>query len=107
MDITYIPMARGFVYLAVVLDWFSRRVLSWRVSITMEAAFCVETLEEAMARHGSRMALRFPSPAKSEVCISLEEIKCSFRDLTSILGRSLASNSVVGSRTRGSFSQRL
>jgi putative transposase len=52
MDITYIPMARGFVYLAVVLDWFSRRVLSWRVSITMEAAFCVETLEDAMAHHG-------------------------------------------------------
>jgi putative transposase len=45
MDITYIPMARGFVYLAVVLDWFSRRVLSWRVSI-------VETLEDALARHG-------------------------------------------------------
>ena len=38
MDITYIPMARGFVYLAVVLDWFSRRVLSWRISITMETA---------------------------------------------------------------------
>lgn len=52
MDITYIPMARGFVYLAVVLDWFSRRVLSWRVSITMEAAFCVETLTEALAKHG-------------------------------------------------------
>ena len=52
MDITYITMARGFVYLAVVLDWFSRRVLSWRVSITMEAAFCVETLEDALARHG-------------------------------------------------------
>jgi putative transposase len=52
MDITYIPMARGFVYLAVVLDWSSRRVLSWRVSITMEAAFCVETLEDALARHG-------------------------------------------------------
>jgi len=52
MDITYIPMERGFVYLAVVLDWFSRRVLSWRVSITMEAAFCVETLEDALARHG-------------------------------------------------------
>src|SRR5215203_5409850 len=51
-DITYIPMARGFVYLAVVLDWFSRRVLSWRLSITMEAGFCVETLEEALARHG-------------------------------------------------------
>jgi len=52
MDITYIPMAKGFVYLAVVLDWFSRRVLSWRVSITMEASFCVETLKEALARHG-------------------------------------------------------
>ena len=52
MDITYIPMGRGFVYLAVVLDWFSRRVLSWRVSITMEASFCVETLDEALARHG-------------------------------------------------------
>jgi putative transposase len=52
MDITYIRMARGFVYLAVVLDWFSRRVLSWRVSITMEAAFCVETLEEALSNHG-------------------------------------------------------
>ena len=52
MDITYIPMARGFVYLAVVLDWFSRRVLSWRLSITMEAAFCVAALEDALARHG-------------------------------------------------------
>jgi len=52
MDITYIPMARGHVYLTVVLDWFSRRVLSWRVSITMEAAFCVEALEDALARHG-------------------------------------------------------
>ena len=52
MDITYIPMARGFVYLAAVVDWFSRRVLAWRLSITMEAAFCIEALEEALARHG-------------------------------------------------------
>ena len=52
MDITYIPMARGFVYLAVVLDWFSRRVLSWRISITMEAAFCIETLQDALDRNG-------------------------------------------------------
>ena len=51
-DITYIPMARGFVYLAAVLDWFSRRVLAWRVSITMEADFCVAALEEALAKHG-------------------------------------------------------
>jgi putative transposase len=52
MDITYIPMARGFVYLAAVVDVFSRRVLSHRVSITMEADFCVEALEEALAKHG-------------------------------------------------------
>jgi putative transposase len=52
MDLTYIPMARGFVYLAAVIDWFSRRVLSWRLSITMEAGFCVEAVEEALARHG-------------------------------------------------------
>ena len=51
-DITYIPMAKGFVYLVAVMDWFSRRVLSWRLSITMEADFCVEAVQEAMARHG-------------------------------------------------------
>src|SRR3954453_17076140 len=51
-DITYIPMARGFVYLVAVMDWFSRRVLAWRVSITMDADFCVDALQDAMARHG-------------------------------------------------------
>jgi putative transposase len=52
MDITYIPMARGFVYLAAVVDWFSRRVLAWRLSITMETAFCIEAVEEALAKYG-------------------------------------------------------
>jgi putative transposase len=51
MDITYIPMARGFVYLAAVVDWFSRRVLAWKLSITMEASFCIEALEEALSRN--------------------------------------------------------
>ncbi|PHP19826.1 IS3 family transposase [Sphingobium sp. IP1] len=51
-DISYIPMARGFVYLVAIVDWFSRKVLAWRVSITMEADFCVEALEEALARYG-------------------------------------------------------
>ena len=51
-DITYIPMARGFVYLAAVIDWFSRKVLAWRLSITLEADFCIEAVEEALARHG-------------------------------------------------------
>src|SRR5271167_4905924 len=53
MDITYLPMARGFVYLAAVVDWFSRRVLAWRLSITMEVAFCLEAVEEALAKHGT------------------------------------------------------
>jgi len=51
-DITYIPMAKGFVYLVAVMDWFSRRVLAWRMSITMETTFCVEALQEALDRHG-------------------------------------------------------
>jgi len=53
MDITYIPMACGFIYLAAVVDWFTRRVLAWRVSITLEADFCIEAVEEALARHGA------------------------------------------------------
>ena len=52
MDITYIPMARGFVYLAAVVDWYSRKILSWRVSITMDTAFCLEAVEEALAQQG-------------------------------------------------------
>ena len=51
MDITYIPMARGFVYLAAVVDWFSRKVLAWKLSITMEASFCIEVLDEALSRN--------------------------------------------------------
>lgn len=51
-DVTYIPMARGFVYLVAVIDWFSRRILSWRLSNSLTADFCVEALEEAIARYG-------------------------------------------------------
>ena len=53
MDITYVPMARGFVYLAAVVDWFTRRVLSWKVSITMDAHFCLEAVEEAIQCYGT------------------------------------------------------
>jgi putative transposase len=52
MDITYIPMARGYVYLAAVVDWYSRRVLAWRVSISMDVAFCLEVVEDAIGRYG-------------------------------------------------------
>jgi putative transposase len=75
MDLTYIPMARGFVYLVAVVDWSSRRVLSWRLSITLEAAFCVEALEEALTKYGkpeivnTDQGSQFTSVAFTEVLI--------------------------------------
>jgi putative transposase len=51
-DITYIPMAHGFAYLVAVMDWYSRRVLSWRLSNTLDGGFCVEALKEALSRFG-------------------------------------------------------
>ncbi len=53
MDISYIPMARGFVYLAAVIDWYSRRVLAWRLSISRDAEFCTDAVEEAITRYGT------------------------------------------------------
>ena len=52
-DITYIPMAKGFVYLVAVMDWYSRKVLSWRVSTSMDTSFCIDALEEAIETYGS------------------------------------------------------
>ena len=52
-DICYLPMAKGFMYLMAIIDWYSRRVLSWRVSNTLESEFCVEALEEALRRYGA------------------------------------------------------
>jgi putative transposase len=52
-DVTYIPMAKGFVYLVAIMDWYSRKVLSWRLSNTMDTERCVAALEEALARYGS------------------------------------------------------
>ena len=83
-DITYIPMARGFVYLCAVMDWFARRILAWRLSNTMEAEFCVEVLEDALAKHGrpdifnSDQGSQFSGMAftsvliKSEIAISMD-----------------------------------
>jgi putative transposase len=51
-DITYIPMRRGFHYLVAIMDWSTRKVLSWRLSNTMDAEFCIEALEEALTRFG-------------------------------------------------------
>lgn len=51
-DISYVPMKHGFVYLVAVIDWFSRQVLSWKLSITMDVSFCLEALDEALSKHG-------------------------------------------------------
>jgi putative transposase len=120
MDITYIPMARGFVYLAVVLDWFSRRVLSWRLSITMEAAFCVETLEDALARHGkpdifnTDQGSQFTSQAftgvlaGNDIAISMDG-KGAWRDNVFVerLWRSVKYEEVVCCERNRSYSERL
>ena len=91
MDITYIPMTRGFVYLAVVLDWFSRRVLAWRVSITMEAAFCVETLEDALAHHDKPDIFNTDHPERPW------PVGCQGR-ICRLLGRPLAPKPLIAGR---------
>jgi putative transposase len=91
MDLTYIPMARGFVYLAAVVDWFSRRILAWRVAITMTVDFCLDAVEEALANYrkpeifntdqGSQFtSLEFTGLLqKNEIAISMDG-KGSWRD---------------------------
>lgn len=72
-DITYIPMRRGFLYLVAVMDWWTRKVLSWRISNTMDVGFCIEALEDALARHGrpeifnSDQGSQFTSPQFTKV----------------------------------------
>ena len=81
-DITYVPLSKGFVYLVAIMDWFSRRVLSWRVSITMEADFCVEALKEALDRYGppeifnSDQGAQFTSGAFTDV-LKAHQVKIS------------------------------
>jgi len=83
-DITYIPMARGFLYLVAIIDWASRAVLAWRLSNTIDRRFCVEALEEALELHGkprifnTDQGAQFTSAAftdkleKADVAISMD-----------------------------------
>jgi putative transposase len=81
-DITYIRLAHGFVYLVAIMDWYSRRVLSWRISNSMEAVFCVDCLEDALRRHGkpeifnSDQGSQFTSEAFTDV-LKREGVKIS------------------------------
>lgn len=82
MDITYIRLARGFVYLVAIIDWYSREVLSWRLSNSMDSAFCVDCLEDALRRYGapeifnSDQGAQFTSSAFTDV-LRREEIRIS------------------------------
>ncbi|WP_421800895.1 IS3 family transposase [Granulicella sibirica] len=88
MDISYIPMARGFVYLAAVVDWFSRKILSWKLSVTMDVSFCLEAVEEALSKHdkpeifNTDQGSQFTSEAftehlrKNEIQISMDGKGC-------------------------------
>ncbi len=67
-DITYIPMRKGFLYLVAVMDWYSRKVLSWRLSNTLDTDFCVAALEEALAKYGK------PSIFNTDRAVSLRAL---------------------------------
>lgn len=82
LDITYIPMARGFVYLVAVLDWASRRVLAHRVSITMEADFCVEALREAIARYGAPEIVNTDQGSQFTGADFIDELKAHHIDIS-------------------------
>ena len=77
-DITYIPMLRGFLYLVAIMDWATRRVLSWRLSNTMDVEFCMEALEDAMCRHGrpeifnTDQGSQFTSPRFTQILLDTE-----------------------------------
>jgi putative transposase len=76
VDITYIPMQRGFLYLVAIMDWLSRKVLSWRVSNSMEADFCVEALEEAIARYGKPEIMNSDQGSQGEFNRSSQQGLC-------------------------------
>ena len=107
MDITYIPMARGFVYLAAVVDVFSRRVLAHRVSITMEADFCIEALEEALARHGKPDIFNSDQGSQGGFKWSLQHLdgSCDEHSKTALgsfwAGAVVLTRSTAGGRARG------
>ena len=75
-DITYIPMVRGFLYLAGVMDWFARRILAWRLSITLGVDFCIDAVEEALRLYGrpeifnSDQGSQFTSDAFTDILIT-------------------------------------
>lgn len=73
-DITYIPMARGFIYLVAIMDWHSRKVLSWKLSNSMDTSFCIEALEEAMDKYG-----------KPEICNTDQGSQFTSDDFTKVL----------------------
>jgi len=73
-DITYIPMEKGFVYLTVIMDWYSRKILSWRLSNTLDTAFCIDALEEALDQYG-----------KPDIFNSDQGVQYTSKDFTDVL----------------------
>lgn len=74
-DVTYIPMAHGFLYLVAIMDWYSRRVLSWQLSNTMEAEFCVEALCEAIERYGCPEIFNSDQGSQFTSSVWIDELK--------------------------------
>ena len=74
-DITYIPMARGFLYLVAIMDWHSRYVLAWRLSNTLEVDFCVAALEEALSKGRPQIFTRIPHLAQTSDAVN-RQLSC-------------------------------
>ena len=100
-DITYIPMARGFLYLVVVMDWVSRYVLAWRLSNLLDASFCVEALEEALSQGGRRSST--PTRAASSPVMT-SSMCCAFTELPSAWTGAGASATTSSSNGSGAVS---
>ena len=101
LDIPYIPMARGFVYFVGVMDWATRRILSWRLSTTLTTDFCVEALEDAISRYGKPEVVNTDQGASSRVrrssssCTATESLSAW---TARVLGRTTSSSSDFGGR---------
>ena len=96
MDITYIPMSRGFVYLAAVLDWATRRILAWRVSISMNTDFCIEAVEEALAKYGKPRSL-IPIRAASSRVLSSPACSAATTSRSAWMGKALGATTCSSS----------
>ena len=111
-DITYVRLHKGFVYLTAIIDWYSRYVLSWRISTTLDRSFCIEALQEALAQYGNPeifntdQGCQYTSEAFTGL-LKANQIKISMDGKGRGLGQCLCRTAVANRETRRSVCERL